>query len=78
MTEMPCILVNFNGHNDREFTVAEYNALQRPRKDQVLWARVVPAVEHLTTEPSWPYGPHIVDEDTYRTQMRVLIGLDEP
>lgn len=76
MTEMPCIIVDLG--DDRPFSVAEYDAVQRQREDQPLWARRVPPVEKLTTEPSRPYGPHIVDIETYRAQMRVLIGVDDP
>ena len=58
-------------------TVADYDAVQRQRKDQPLWARVVPPVEQLTDKPA-RYGARIIDADLYAAQMRVLIGLDPP
>ena len=73
---VPCI--DFRGGVGlRPMTVAEYDAAvqHRPRGEQVLWARVAPPVEKLTTETEAPYGARITDPDVYDAQMRALIGL---
>lgn len=58
------------------FTVAEYDAVQRQRDFRPLWARVVPRVEHLTTEPA-RWDVRITDQEAYDAQMWALIGLPE-
>jgi hypothetical protein len=72
--DRPCIAAFTT--DARQFTVAEYDALQRQRYDQPLWARVVPGVQHLTTEPG-RYDVRITDQEAYDAQMWALIGLPE-
>lgn len=70
----PCIHVDLNDQTD--FTVAEYDAVQRQRRLRPLWARVVVPVEELTETPAWPHNPRITDHEAYNVQMRRLLGLD--
>ena len=74
MENEPCIEVDLAG-DVRRLTVAEYDAVQRQRKDQPLWARVVPPVQDLTDEPA-RWGAKISDQVAYNSQMRRLLGLD--
>jgi hypothetical protein len=72
--DRPCI-ATFTS-DVRHFTVSEYDTLQRQRFDRPLWARVVPRVEHLTTEPG-RYDVRITDQEAYDAQMWALIGLPD-
>ena len=62
------------------YSVAEYDAVQRPGEHQPIWARRVglPAVELLSTDPIAVADGfvRIDSEPLYRLQMRRLIGLD--
>ena len=75
-TDAPCIAVP-GCNNDKPLMVASYDAVQRQRELQPLWARTAPAVENLTETPSRPWGAHIVDRAAYNAQMRTLLGLDQ-
>jgi hypothetical protein len=71
-----CIEVEVRPDDTRTFTVAEYDAVQRERYNQPLWAYRVDPVEQLTAEGHWPYPTRITDTEAYNAQMRRLLGLD--
>jgi hypothetical protein len=73
--DRPCIAASPLLDKDR-FAVAEYDAVQRQRDFQPLWARRAPPVEHLTREPA-AWDVHITDQEAYGAQMWALIGLPE-
>ena len=73
--DRPCIAASPLIEKHR-FTVAEYDAVQRQRDFQPLWARKAPPVEHLTPEPA-AWDVHITDQEAYDAQMWALIGLPE-
>lgn len=70
----PCIHVDKDDQTD--YTVAGYDAVQRQRRLQPLWARVVVSVEELTETPASPYKVRITDLEAYNAQMRRLLGLE--
>ena len=76
--DSPCIEVDLGKDDRRAMTVSAYDAVQRQRYDQPLWARRVPPVEALSMEPSSPgWSVRIIDQGAYNHQMRRLLGLSE-
>jgi len=72
----PCIEVVVTSER-RPFTVVDYDSVQRQNINQPMWARRVPAVEVLTTEPSSPYDVRVTDAAAHNAQMvALLLGQD--